>query len=251
MVFFEQLAISPRPLLMLDFDGTLAPFAVERNRVIPYPGVVERLNRIAQTKTRLVIISGRALCDLNPLLRLESQIEMWGSHGFERQIAPGTYRTPDLSRRTKDGLKQAEIFCKRHLDPARYEIKPASIAVHWRGLSPSEKKEIENEVIPAFKILSDTALLDYHEFNGGVELRSNECNKGKAVALLISETCPEDAIAYLGDDVTDEDAFKALAGRGLTILVSNDLIETNAAIQIKPPDELLQFLDKWIETCNR
>jgi len=54
-------------------------------------------------------------------------------------------------------------------------------------------------------------------------------------------------MAYLGDDITDEDAFQALGNRGLKVLVRQEPRQTLADIQIKPPDDLFKFLDKWIE----
>jgi len=54
-------------------------------------------------------------------------------------------------------------------------------------------------------------------------------------------------VAYLGDDLTDEDAYKALGNKGLKVLVGAKSRKSLADIQINPPVELLAFLDKWIE----
>jgi trehalose-phosphatase len=54
-------------------------------------------------------------------------------------------------------------------------------------------------------------------------------------------------LTYLGDDLTDEDAFNALHGRGLSVLVRGSQRKTAADLWIKPPQELLQFLEKWIK----
>jgi trehalose-6-phosphatase len=56
-------------------------------------------------------------------------------------------------------------------------------------------------------------------------------------------------VAYLGDDRTDEDAFKALAGRGLAVLVREELRPTAAAVWLRPPVELLDFLQRWMTAC--
>jgi trehalose-6-phosphatase len=55
--------------------------------------------------------------------------------------------------------------------------------------------------------------------------------------------------AYLGDDLTDEDAFVAIKGRGLAALVRAEARPTAADIRLRPPDELLAFLRRWHETC--
>jgi len=83
------------------------------------------------------------------------------------------------------------------------------------------------------------------EFDCGVELRVAGKNKGDAVREIISETGPSAVLAYLGDDFTDEDAFKILKGRGLCVLVREELRKTSADIWLKPPKELLEFLQNW------
>ena len=62
---------------------------------------------------------------------------------------------------------------------------------------------------------------------------------------VLSETPEGSAVAYLGDDITDEDAFRAVKPRGLGVLVRPELRETAADIWIRPPDELLSFLRHW------
>jgi trehalose-phosphatase len=67
------------------------------------------------------------------------------------------------------------------------------------------------------------------------------------VKSIIKEMGVKAVLAYLGDDLTDEDAFRALRGRGLSVLVRDSRRETAADLWVKPPQELLQFLEKWIE----
>ena len=83
--FFRELARAPRSALLLDYDGTLAPFELDRTQAVPYPGVTEVLRDIMDTgRTRVVIISGRRAQELGPLLRLSPPPEIWGTHGLER-----------------------------------------------------------------------------------------------------------------------------------------------------------------------
>jgi trehalose-phosphatase len=81
---FRSLGGAARRALMLDYDGTLAPFHVDPVRAEPYPGVREALAAILSAgHTRLVVVTGRATRDLLPLLRLNPGPEIWGSHGWE------------------------------------------------------------------------------------------------------------------------------------------------------------------------
>src|SRR5215472_16009868 len=84
--FFAGLGRARKRELLLDYDGTLAPFRVARDQATPYPGVREILGAMQRSgHTRLVVISGRAIADLEPLLGLDLPLELWGSHGWERQ----------------------------------------------------------------------------------------------------------------------------------------------------------------------
>ena len=92
--------------------------------------------------------------------------------------------------------------------------------------------------------------LRLREFDGGLELDVAAANKGSVVEALFAELGPETVMAVLGDDRTDEDAFVALGGRGLAVLVRPELRETAADLWIEPPQELLQFLARWAEAVT-
>jgi len=83
--FFKNLNNSEKSALLLDYDGTLAPFKVERNKAYPYPGITQILDDLLKfDKCRVVIISGRRAKDIIPLLNLKKMPEIWGSHGAGR-----------------------------------------------------------------------------------------------------------------------------------------------------------------------
>jgi len=79
-------------------------------------------------------------------------------------------------------------------------------------------------------------------FDGGLELRPLGCDKGTAVERVFQEMGNRTAMAYLGDDLSDEDAFRALKGRGLSVLVRHESRPTLADAWIRPPRQLLAFL---------
>jgi trehalose-6-phosphatase len=219
--FFERLKCSEGKLLMLDYDGTLSPYYIERHEAVPYPGIRDILaEALASADCRTVIVSGRSISDLRPLLGIERGIEIWGCHGLERLGQDGDYTGPDL-----DG-----------------------VAIHWRGLGGKETAGIERAVNESWREIADGRKLELHRFNGGIELRPTGMNKGMVVDSLLSEGAG--AAAYLGDDITDEDAFRAISGRGLGILISPDWRDTAADIWLTPPEELIWFLENWIESCG-
>ncbi len=249
--FFEGLDRSRQGALLLDYDGTLAPFRIARDEAVPYPGAREILREIlASGATRLVIVSGRAVADLVPLLGLEPPPEIWGSHGWERLHAGGRYEPPDLLPPVSAGLTQAHDALIRLDLAARTERKPAGVAVHWRGLPSDERDRLEAQVRESWAGLISAAGLDLKPFDGGLELRVPGRTKAHAVRSVLAELPPEVAVAYLGDDLTDEDAFRALGDRGLSVLVRERPRETGARLRLEPPDGLMTFLKRWLQATG-
>ena len=243
--FFPQLARSAQAALLLDYDGTLAPFQLKRDEAFPYPGVPELLSQIQQSdRTRLVLISGRALKDLIPLLKMARVPEIWGSHGWERLQLDGSRELFPIQENYLDGLKEAEAAAAR-LGNA-FEHKPASVALHWRGATPEQAHEMQNTIGAKWREIAERHALQLNPFDGGLELRVPGRHKGLVVETILREMeHASPAVAYLGDDLTDEDAFAALEGRGLRLLVRKEPRDTRADCRIEPPEELIAFLQRW------
>src|SRR5512143_421226 len=100
-IFFRQVSEAKHRLLLIDYDGTIAPFQIDRTRAFPYPTIPELLDSIMATcSTRVVLVSGRNAREIPPLLGLRPHPEIWGSHGFERLFSDGRYEIGYLSDRT-------------------------------------------------------------------------------------------------------------------------------------------------------
>lgn len=249
--FFREVSDSSEKILMLDYDGTLSPYRVQRDAAVPYPGIREILGTaLAGAQCRTVIVSGRSIADLLPLLGMENTIELWGCHGWERMRPGGPIESPDLPPSTLSGLREAAAWARREGLEERIESKPATVALHWRGLDAAGRRTIEEHAREVWKVIGDSAGLRLHDFNGGMELRPPGMDKGRVVRMILSESEVAPAAAYLGDDMTDEDAFTAIRGRGLGVLVSTRPRVTRADLRIAPPDELLWFLNRWVERCR-
>ncbi len=250
-LFFNRLSCATTRVLLLDYDGTIAPFAANRNLAFPYPTVPELLDCIMSTcRTRLVLISGRAAREIPPLLGLDPHPEVWGACGFERLHVDGRYYVTQLSDEVQHALTEADAWLEKEGLHPLVELKPGAVAVHWRGLNSAEAEETRART---YRILSPIALrtrLLLSEFDGGMELRARMCTKADAVRCIVSEIEPDVPIAYLGDDSTDEDAFRALNDRGLTVLVRPTYRFTAAQTWLRPPAELLQFLADWVRACG-
>ena len=150
---------------------------------------------------------------------------------------------PDPAAR--EALVRAHDLAERcRIVGTRLERKPASIAFHWRGAPESAVGTLKKKVAAAWMPLTD-GILEVLPFDGGLELRARGTNKQHAVKAVLSETAPDSPVAYLGDDMTDEDAFLLVKSQGLAVLVRPEFRETAADLWIKPPQELLAFLNRW------
>jgi trehalose-phosphatase len=248
--FFEQVRTASARALLLDYDGTLSPFTPDRTRAFPYPEIPELVSRIMRHKTRVVLISGRAATELLFLSGIHPHPEIWGSHGAERLYPDGSYEVESPSPEQRAGLQSATRSLRAAGMGDWIETKPVGIAVHWRGLPSNERVRIENHVRKISGALLEHHGLQLLPFDGGLELRAPGKNKGDAVKTILAESGSGVAAAYLGDDQTDENAFRAIKQRGLAVLIRPERRPTGADLWLRPPGELARFLRDWLEACG-
>lgn len=209
-----RFARQPRIVVATDFDGVLAPLVRDPAAARPLPGTIAALTTLASSPhTDVVIVSGRALATLATLSGNPRGVTLIGSHGAEstdasvcRALPPSADAETDAHRLEQLG-EHIEGLARRH-PRARIERKPHALVVHTRGLSPDEE-------VPA--------LADAQELGGSlswvrvvpgksvVELTVSRADKGSALTALAADR-QADAVLYLGDDRTDEDAFVRLRG---------------------------------------
>lgn len=248
--FFQQLKTATQRVLMLDYDGTLAPFNIDRTHAFPYPEVPSLLSEIMKGGTRIVMVTGRPSRELVMLCGLYPHPEIWGSHGLERLMPNGNYSVAALPAKDEAALLQAADVIRNLGLEANLEMKPGGVAVHWRGLEAANVEQIRKRVAKQWQPLLKEHALRLLEFDGGLEIRVSNTDKGYAVNSILEGSSPDAVVAYLGDDLTDEDAFHALKDRGLTVLVRPQIRPTAADLWLKPPEELSEFLRRWLLTCG-
>ena len=244
--FFEEVRRAPAPVLLLDFDGTLAPFQPDPAAVVPYEGVPDLLDELlVGSRTRLVLVTGRSIDSILPLLHLRKRPEIWGSHGLERLHPDDSYELANISESATRALGQAQAWVEQEGLSHKSEQKPGCLALNFRGLDPGVIQQVRPRAVAKFGGIAECSGLTLHNYDGGIELRVPAGNKGDAVRTVRSETGEGSVIAYLGDDLTDEDGFRALAQEDLGVLVRPELRPTAADIWLRPPEELLAFLKDW------
>jgi trehalose 6-phosphate phosphatase len=207
---------SPPPLsrfapaaLFLDFDGTLVELADSPGAIAVPGGLAPLLDRLSKRlEGRLAIVSGRAVDDLRAHLGGCAAV-LSGSHGAELHYSDG--RSIPIS--APAGLAAARESVRRFAAGGTgllVEDKPTGVALHYR-LAPERAQEVD-----AFlEGLAERSGLALQRGKMVAELRPEGADKGAAVRRLMGE--PPFAGArpvFVGDDLTDEDAFRAAAALG-------------------------------------
>jgi trehalose-phosphatase len=244
-----------RSLLVLDYDGTLAPFHADRMAATPDPALLPALARLATApRVRLVVLSGRPLAELEQLLALDPLPELWGVHGWEHRLPDGRRDDPPLPASLAAAL-DAEQRDLSALGPARLERKVATLALHWRGVEAARARALEERVAPRWRALASTEpALELRGFDGGLELRAAGRDKGRAMRELLVDEPAGTPSCYVGDDDTDEDAFRALASleepaTALGVLVAAEARPTAAGARISPAAVRL-LLERWADAAD-
>jgi trehalose-phosphatase len=243
---WERVGTAAHRLLMLDYDGTLVPFRV--NRMEPHLAASTRaLLRDISQRTRIVIISGRPVAEL--ALMLEGlDVDLVGEHGWEeRRHGSHTVRHP-LPPDAQAVLEEAWNLARPRPWSDQIERKRTSLMLHTRGLGETEARAFMDDASALWGGLAP-GVMDLRRVDGGLELRSRGADKGTAVLRLLAETPRGAFVAYAGDDETDEDAFAALEGRGVSIRVGPEK-PSKAMASLADTEEMAAFLERWREVTR-
>lgn len=255
--FLGEFAQSADPLLLLDYDGTLAPFRRDRFQARPWAGVRNLLQSIySRGRTQIKVVSGRPAREVAQLLDLNPPPETWGLHGSERLYPNGVCELERLPAETQSKLDELHEQLQRDSFGGLFEAKPNAAVMHWRGASPQKAAEIEARTRELFEPMARIEGLALLKFESGLELRAGR-DKGAAVRSIVKEASTNGAftgpVVYLGDDITDEAAFRAVnshQGPHLSVLVRRQWRESAADVWLHPPRELLSFLREWLHAVE-
>jgi trehalose 6-phosphate phosphatase len=221
-----------RPLLLAsDYDGVLAPLVGDPSAAVPAPGVAEALARLAAADgVTVALVSGRGVADLRTTSGLSGPYRWVGSHGAEFD-GP---LSGDLAER-RDDLAERLRPIVAATDGARLEVKPASVAVHVRQV---EDRSAAAALLAGAEALAD-ASLTRKPGKEVLEIAVTDADKGTALVRLRGELGAA-GVLYLGDDVTDEDGFRALGPGDVAVKVGDG--ETAARYRVPDTDAALAVL---------
>ncbi|OBG99163.1 trehalose-phosphatase [Mycobacterium sp. E3251] len=210
-----------RPAVFFDFDGTLSEIVNDPDAAIPVPGATEALRRLAE-RCPVAVLSGRDLADVTKRVGVQG---IWyaGSHGFELTAPDGTHHQNDAAAAAIPVLEHAAGELRERLGSipgVMVEHKRFGVAVHYRNAG----RDRVGEVAAAVRAAGRRDELRVTTGREVIELRPDlDWDKGKTLRWVLDHLTGADAgpltPIYLGDDITDEDAFDAIHDGGVPILV--------------------------------
>ncbi len=241
-----------RPAVFLDYDGTLTPIVSRPELAVIDDDMRVMLRRLAAF-TPTVIVSGRARADVAALVGLDD-LYYAGSHGFDISGPRGSSLRHAAGDDYVDDIAEAYaglVDTVNGIEGALIENKRYALAVHFRNVDDARVSALDAaiaEVVAANPRLRRTGGKKIFEIRPAIEW-----HKGKALLWLLDalELGADHVPVYLGDDETDEDAFRAIAEDGLPIAVIDTPRETDACWYVRDVNEVRMVLERLLETIER
>ena len=224
-----------RALLGFDVDGVLAPIVTHAADARLTPGVHAALDELAR-RTDVAILSGRSLGDLERLFSFPAGVHVIGSHGLEVRGLDAVALDAD-EQYTFD---QLELLGRKAVDVAGdgawLEYKPASVVVHTRTADPARARPAVDALARLARMVDGAQVKPGHEV---VELLARSASKGQAL-LALAHRLARSPLVFLGDDVTDEDAFALMADDDISVRVGDG--STVARYRLAGPEAVARLL---------
>ncbi|STY29637.1 beta-phosphoglucomutase [Legionella wadsworthii] len=232
-------------IIFLDYDGTLTPIVDHPEYALLPPLMFQCLSELSR-KYRTVIISGRKLDNLKRLINVPN-IFYSGNHGLEFEGPEHSKMFYQMGHEFVDDLQSIFTILSQELasiEGCVIENKKFSLSIHYRMVEEASHEFISNKID---EYLTNFPNLSRHYGKKVFEIRPNiQWNKGIAAENILNQlkTMKNNLIPiYIGDDVTDEDAFKQLSFKGINIKVTSEFHKTHASYFLKSPKKVLQFLN--------
>ncbi|MDP8216231.1 MAG: trehalose-phosphatase [Candidatus Kaelpia imicola] len=238
-----------RPVIFLDYDGTLTPI-VDRPELALLSSDMREVIKELIGKYTVAIVSGRGREDVENLVDIKG-IFYAGNHGFDIKGPSLSMVQPDAER-VIPAVKEAVDYLKNRLssiDGLLVEEKKFSVAVHYRLVAEDRYlRVIEDEVK---KVVDREDSLRLMHGKKVFEILPNiYWNKGCVIRWIVdilSLSFKDNSIVYIGDDTTDEDAFRVIRSRGCGILVAEELRSSAADFWVRNPDSVKKLFKRLIE----
>jgi len=231
------------PALFLDYDGTLTPI-VQRPEDALLSDAARAAVRAVAAVCPVTIVSGRDRTVVEELVGVDG-LGYIGSHGFDIGGPAGSALRHEVGGEHLPALDAAERLLRDRLAAVpgtSVERKRFGVAVHYRQ-ALDRRSEVEAAVRA---VEAEQSGLRLAAGKTVFELRpAIDWNKGRAIRWVLDHWPGAHGLPiHIGDDLTDETAFDALAGDGLGVVVAKDDRPTAAQFVLRDPDEVRVFLER-------
>lgn len=241
-------AQASRVLLALDYDGTLVPIVARPEDAKPSVFVLSLLAELVHLPAvSVAIISGRSLSDLCALLPIPGLMYV-GTHGAELRTRSGEIQflvPPEALLSVMNRLQSEVLPLIGGIPGLALERKQYALALHYRLAAPDDSEQVLQQLQAVIKAYQQQGLpIEVVHGKKVIEVRAAGINKGRALCALLTETPPASLPLYIGDDVTDEDAFREVNNMrgGVSILVADPPHATTAQYYLPNPEAVLSAL---------
>jgi trehalose 6-phosphate phosphatase len=255
-LFSPDVAVATHILLLSDYDGTLTPIVSRPEEAMLSPKVREILRALTVKPAFSVgIISGRPLSEVKALVGVEG-IYYAGNHGFEIE-GPGLNFIHPAAKTAqteiKDLVHQLSIRLS-NIEGVIVEDKGLGLSIHYRLVKRSDEKLVADIFQQITSPLIDAGKIRVTSGKKVFEVRPPvDWHKGKAVETILNELKPllggkQGMTIYMGDDNTDEDAFRIIhRPQGWSIFVGAENPSSNADYFLWSTTEVVTFLSRMLK----
>jgi trehalose 6-phosphate synthase/phosphatase len=236
-------------LILLDYDGTLSPYASLPQDAAPTPALINLLQRLGQDKQSMtVIVSGRARVDLERWFGGLANIWLAAEHGAVLR-SPITQQWEDPAPGTSGLWKQRVYPILDHFvdrTPGSFiEEKEFSLVWHYRMADPEFGDWLANDLVANLEQMLADSPVKPVKGQRTVEVKLVWANKSQVCSRFLQSEHQPDFILAAGDDVTDEDLFRQLPSRAWTIHVGGN--RSRAKYFVTCPDEMVELLMQLVQ----
>ncbi|MFO0985636.1 MAG: hypothetical protein U1E76_28525 [Planctomycetota bacterium] len=241
--FWEWVGRTQARLLMLEYEGVVAPRGLDREQVLPHPRIYALLRKVAELpKTSVAIVSSWPARDLARFLP-GLPIDLVGESGWELRARTGLLIEHPVPPPQARSLADAAASARALGLGAAVTARRGSVVLDTRRLSLASTQEVERRCLAAWAGLARRGELRLSQLDGRLELAASGRDQGIAVRELIAAAPPATACVYLGGDPIDGDALRAAQASGFGLCLESAASTANASDR---GEDVAVFLRCWL-----
>jgi trehalose 6-phosphate synthase/phosphatase len=236
-------ARAARRLILLDYDGTLAPIQPTPQLAFPTEKITETLNKLSEDSSNdIVVISGRMQGVLEEWLG-NIPVTLVAEHGaFYKKLHQPWESYFSAASHWKDRMRLSMKVLESQFNGSMIEEKRFSLTWHYRNVQPPLSDKELRQILSALRSIPNKIEFIVYEESCVIELRTVGIDKGRFAGLYVLNNGPYDFIMAIGDGRTDEDMFQVIGKENLSVKVGK-ANNSHARFYFDSQEEVIPFLN--------